>query len=147
MIRSFDSTTWSLRAKQFSFSGTDILGNGAERLVDFQSHTKSIYLPESDWIQFANKINSLYQAQSLPAFCDKQTGLCSMKKTCDEFDQVGSFKLNMTLYDQKYGATDNSKPITIDTTKMLIDDSAFAGYDLCYLPIYKIDPSRFFHKN
>ena len=47
-MKTFDFTTWSLRAKSFEFSSKEFLPN-EDRIVDFSPHSKYIYLPDADW--------------------------------------------------------------------------------------------------
>lgn len=100
MFQTIGLNGWKVKANGFMINDVSFLPAGSLRTFDINSHLPFLYLPDDDWVLFAELMRKNYPDIK----CSKALNVCYFQKTCAEVN-IEDNLLKLTIMDDKGSMT------------------------------------------
>jgi hypothetical protein len=126
MFRTHNLEHWRLTADNFTLGDKPFL-DGQMRLLDINSHLPFLYLPEADWLKFAELLEQEYP----DIVCSQLENVCYFRQACSQVqDEDRSFAIN--IFD-----INGAMKLEVNEKQLFVGGEQFgASPNLCYVTVF-----------
>lgn len=131
LIETMGKDTWKLKGTYFMYDYTD-LSKSDERGVIIDPNFPYVYIPDSDFLRFAEQISNNYDKDHIECFYSR--GYCKINNTCEGESNYTNWRIYVTVSDGKQSYSLN---VADNNGSLLVNGSIFDDSDFCYIPVFR----------